>query len=147
MLARLDGGAPEVDAAIGVVTADSLNAMNDEDLTVLSKRLFEDALVGPSAEPSLARRLLDVVDKLDASHASAVIGGMLFAAYVENGVPRSTPTGQLLQELLEWRIDSGVARVVEASAREFRHLRSQRSIFHLSRRPPSRSVLTLRLRT
>ena len=124
MMARLNLEAPQVDAAIEAVTAESLDAMSNEDLTVLSKRLFESALIGPSAEATLAKRLLDAVDKLNAPHASAVIGGMLFAAYVENGVPRSTPTGQLLQELLEWRVDRAVSRVVEACAREFRRLRS-----------------------
>jgi len=124
ILASLDGGAPSVEAALTALTPDSLNVMDFEDLAVLAKRLYDGASAGPSAKAAAARRLLDAVDHLDAQHASAVVGGMIIAAYVENGVPRSEPTGQLLQELLEWRLDTGVTRVVEASARELQRLRS-----------------------
>lgn len=112
MLVGLTGGAPEVDAAIAAVTPETINSMVEEDLAVLAKRLYDGALVGPSASATLARRLLDAIDMLDAAHASAVVGGMLFAAYVDNGVPRNTPSGQLLQQVLAWRVDNAVARVV-----------------------------------
>lgn len=124
VLAGLQGQAPEVEATIEAFTAETITAMTATDLTVLAMRLFDDAHRGPSPAVALARRLMDGIDKVDALHASAIVGGMLYAAYFENGVARPAPVGQLLQELLEWRVDKGVERALAAVTRELKRVRS-----------------------
>ncbi|TSE11939.1 hypothetical protein C1D09_011790 [Mesorhizobium intechi] len=123
-IADLQGQAPEVEATIDSFTAESISAMDPADLTVLAKRLYDNAHLGPSAAATLARRLLDGIDKVNSLHASAIVGGMLVAAYFEEGVARATPVGQLLQELLEWRVDKGVDRTIGAVSRELKRVRS-----------------------
>lgn len=124
VLRALNGQAPEVQALIESFTAMSIAAMNAADLAVLAKRLYDIAHDGPSAAATFARRLLDSIDQIDAIHASAIVGGMLVAAYFEDGVPRPAPVGQLLQEVLAWRLDRGVERTIAALARELRRMRS-----------------------
>jgi len=124
ILASLEGEAPAVEEAIEGFTPERTRALSVEDIAGLSRRLYEGALSGPSAAAAFARRLLNSVDQMDASRASAIVGGMLVGAYLDNGAPRDRPVGQLLQEVFEWRVDPGIARTVAALKRDLKRLRS-----------------------
>lgn len=124
ILASLEAGPAEVEETIQSFTVDSIMAMPAADLVLLAKRLYDLALDGPSPALTLARRLLDGIDRIDALHASSIVGGMLVSAYFEGVVARNRPTGQLFQELLEWRTDTALIRIIDSLARELRRSRS-----------------------
>lgn len=124
MLATLEGEAPEIEEALGTFTPERLQAMVAEELASLARRTYDLALVGPSPAAALAGRLLDAVDKVDALHASAIVGGMLVGAYFDGAAVRDRPVGNLLQEVFEWCADQGVARTLTLLGKDLLRSRS-----------------------
>jgi hypothetical protein len=114
---RLEGDAPVVEQLISSFTVGQIVAMERDDLAQLSRRLYELAIQQPSPASILAERLLDLLDKVPAGHASAIYGGMLMAAYYDGAAARNRPDGQLLQKLLEWRYDPALERVSRTLSR------------------------------
>lgn len=124
LLAVLDGEAPEIEAAIAAITPEWASQFPIGDLTVLARKLYEAGLAAPSAGEVMASRLLDCVDRVDAEHASAIVAGMLVAAYFDQATPRARPVGPLLQTLFAWRFDAGVERVLSLLKRDLKTRRS-----------------------
>jgi hypothetical protein len=120
----LEGEAPAVETAIASFNPERIGLLSSDDLAVLARRLYYKALAGPSVWAVLAGRILDSVDKVDALHASAIVGGMLVGAYYDGITPRDRPIGDMLQQVFEWRGDNGITRTLHALSRDLTKLRS-----------------------
>ncbi|WP_439469351.1 PIN-like domain-containing protein [Blastomonas fulva] len=118
VLASLAGEAPAVEEAIAAFTPVSINAMRAIDLASMSRQLYDRTLDAPGSAAVLAQHLLDQVDKVDAIHASAIVGGMLVGAYFDGITPRNRPVGAMLQDVLAWRTDPGLLRTLDALSRD-----------------------------
>lgn len=115
----LTGEAPAIDEALEAYTPESVSEFDVGFLAALSRHVYERAPEDPSPTRALAERLIDLIDQVPASHASAIVGGMLTAAYYREGrITRDRPAGTLLQKVLAWRYDAGIARVLERLRRQ-----------------------------
>lgn len=124
VLASLAASAPTVDDQIASFTPAKIASLDGRDTAALSRQLYVRALEGPSAEEALARRLIDSIDAVDAEHASAIIVGMLVGAYFTGTGTRERPIGDLLPEVLSWRADPGIRRVLDLLASTLKSARS-----------------------
>lgn len=124
LLTGLEGDAPAVEQFMENLTPDTVGAIEPVTLASFVRQLHDQALEGPSLAGRLAAHLLDLVDKVDAARASAIVGGILASAYYSANVPRNRPTGPLLQDAFEWQADVGVARTLFVLGRDLRRARS-----------------------
>lgn len=124
ILAALEGDAPVAEQALQDLTPDWVGLQNGSSLASFCRRVFDLADQAQPFATQATRQLLDAVDQMDAEHASAVVGGMLTAAYHDNAAPRNRPHGELLQDVYGWAVDPGCDRVLKALASRLRSLQS-----------------------
>lgn len=116
ILTALEGDAPVAEAAVERLTPDWTGIQIGGQLACFCRRVYAMASPAQPFATQAAQRLLDGIDQVDAAHASAVVGGMLTAAFYDNETPPHRPGGALLQETYAWAIDPGCERVLRALA-------------------------------
>ncbi len=124
ILEALEGDAPIAEQTIGGITSDWVGVQDGASLASFSRRVFDLAAPAHPFATEVAHRLLDSVDQMDAEHASAVVGGMLAAAFYDNAAPRNRPAGHLLQEVYAWAVDPGCERILKVLANRLRAVQS-----------------------
>jgi hypothetical protein len=124
ILAALEGDAPAAEQALEGLTPDWVGVQEAVPLASFSRRVFDLADPAQPFATQAVRLLLDTVDQMDAEHASAVVGGMLTAAYYQDVAPRNRPGGDLLQEVYAWAVDPGCGRALKVLTTRLASLRS-----------------------
>ena len=124
MLAALEGDAPVAEQTLDGMTPDWVGLQVGAQLASFSRRVFVLAAPAQPFATQAVRRLLDMVDQMDAERASALVGGMLSAAFYDGAAPRNRPAGYLLQEVYAWAVDPGCERILKALANRLRSVQS-----------------------
>jgi hypothetical protein len=124
MLEALGGDAPIAEQTTDRITPDWVGLQDGATLASFSRQVFDLAATAQPFATWATRRLLDIVDQMDAEHASAVVGGMLAAAFYDNAAPRNRPAGHLLQEVYAWAVDPGCERILKLLASRLRAVHS-----------------------
>ena len=124
ILAAFEGDAMVAEQALEGLTPDWVGIQEGIPLASFSRRVFDLADPAQPFATQAARQLLDTVDQMDAEHASAVVCGMLTAAYYKDASPRNRPGGNLLQEVFAWAVDPGCERILKVLANRLRSMQS-----------------------
>jgi hypothetical protein len=124
MLAALEGDAPVAEQTLDGVTPDWVGIQDGVPLASFSRRIFDLAAPAQPFATQAVRRLLDTVDQMDAERASAVVGGMLAAAFYDKAAPRNRPAGHVLQEVYAWAVDPGCERILKVLSNRLRSVQS-----------------------
>lgn len=124
ILATLAGDAMAAEQALEGLTPDWVGLQGGIPLASFSRRVFDMADPAQPFATQAVRQLLDAIDQMDAERASAIVGGMLTAAYYYDAAPRNRPAGHLLQEVYAWAIDPGCGRILQVLANRLRSLQS-----------------------